>query len=136
LHKPAYNPYAVAIVLIPFCLYFIVVKFIFSLSLYWFVKKPYHLSCDELKINVLYPFNSPCSLIGILSNSPTLCATGAGINNAVRGYHDKSKGFAHPVHEPKHNRIVKIKPNADGPWDNTTNYNYPMSKRTIKRRPF
>lgn len=68
-------------------------------------------------------------LRNIISNTPTLCGTGAGISNAVRGWFDNSKGFPHPTMDRTHNRISKPKPNADGPWYNTTNYRYPMSVR-------
>ena len=63
----------------------------------------------------------------ILSNSPTTCGTGAGINNAVRGLYDVSKGYEHPTFDVEHNRLQKPKPPADGPWYNSTNYRYPMS---------
>jgi len=42
------------------------------------------------------------------------------IKIAVKGWHDKSKGFAHPVREPEHNRVIRAidfkngEPN--GPW--------------------
>jgi len=73
-------------------------------------------------------------LQGILSNSPTLCGTGAGINNGVRGKYDVSKGFSHPVFDVTHNRVVKPRPNAEGPWYNTTNFRYPMSSRSTRPR--
>lgn len=44
------------------------------------------------------------------------------IEVAVRGYYDGSKGFAHPVREPEHNRIIRpvVKNcgvnNPNGPW--------------------
>jgi len=72
-------------------------------------------------------YNCFMRLMGILSNSPTLCGTGAGINNGVRGLYDVSKGFEHPTFDVEHNRIQKPKPPADGPWFNSTNYRYPMS---------
>ena len=41
---------------------------------------------------------------------------------AVRGYWDTSKGYAHPVREPHHNRVVRAVPftntDPDGPWVN------------------
>ena len=46
------------------------------------------------------------------------------IDVAVRGYYDTSKGFAHPVREPQHNRVVRpVIRNAgmnmpSGPWVN------------------
>lgn len=55
-------------------------------------------------------------LQGILSNGPTKCGTGAGINNGVRGKYDTSKGYAHPTQEVRHNRVVRPKPNGNGPW--------------------
>ena len=45
-----------------------------------------------------------------------------GIKAAVRGYFDSSKGFAHPVREPQHNRVIRpVIRNAgvnepSGPW--------------------
>ena len=68
----------------------------------------------------------------IISNGGTLCGTGAGISNAVRGRYDVSKGFPHPVHDTYHNRVIKPKPNAIGPWDNTTNFRYPMLSRAYR----
>jgi len=64
-------------------------------------------------------------LQGILSNGPTLCGTGAGINNGVRGKYDYSKGFPHPVMDGEHNRIVRPTPNANGPWFGNGNSRYP-----------
>jgi len=44
----------------------------------------------------------------------------SGITAAVRGYYDESKGFAHPVREPEHNRIVRpvsfANAQPNGPW--------------------
>ena len=45
------------------------------------------------------------------------------INTAIRGYHDTSKGFAHPVREPQHNRVIRpVVRNGgvnepSGPWE-------------------
>jgi len=66
-------------------------------------------------------------LQGILSNSPTVCGTGAGINNAVRGRYDVSKGFSHPVDDITHNRVVNTRPDANGPWFQNGNTRYPRS---------
>lgn len=72
-------------------------------------------------------YNCFMSLMNILSNSPTTCGTGAGINVGTRGLFDVSKGYEHPTFDVEHNRIQKPKPPADGPWYNSTNYRYPMS---------
>jgi len=64
-------------------------------------------------------------LQGILSNNPTLCGTGAGINNGVRGKYDTSKGYAHPTRDPGHNRIQPGPVPANGPWYNNGSSRYP-----------
>ena len=45
---------------------------------------------------------------------------GSGINNAVRGKYDTSKGFPHPAHDINHNRVSKPRPDAYGPWSRRT----------------
>lgn len=51
---------------------------------------------------------------------------------AVRGYYDESKGFAHPVRDVPHNRIIRgvnyTNSNPAGPWEpsrNWSGYKYP-----------
>ena len=45
------------------------------------------------------------------------------ISDAVKGYYDTSKGYAHPVREPQHNRVIRpvIRSagvtNPSGPWE-------------------
>ena len=43
-----------------------------------------------------------------------------GINYAVRGWYDTSKGYAHPVFEPEHNRVIRpvdfSVSDPHGPW--------------------
>jgi len=63
-------------------------------------------------------------LMGILSNGPTLCGTGAGINNGVRGKYDGTKGFVHPTRD-NHNRIQHPPIPANGPWYGNGNTRYP-----------
>jgi hypothetical protein len=47
-----------------------------------------------------------------------------GINSAVRGKYDTTKGFPHPTFDVNHNRITKPNPNSKGPW-NSSNTRYP-----------
>ena len=76
-------------------------------------------------------YNCWTSLQNILSNTPNACGVGGGIANAVRGKYDISKGYPHPTLDVNHNRVIKPKPNADGPWFNTTNWRYPHTFRSV-----
>ena len=48
------------------------------------------------------------------------------IKVAVKGYYDESKGFAHPVREFHHNRVIRPvsfnNSNPDGPWYNSPDW--------------
>jgi len=67
-------------------------------------------------------------LQNILSNGANACGVGGGINNAVRGKYDVSKGYAHPTRDLKHNRIIKPSPNSNGPWYGNGNTRYPSRR--------
>ena len=67
-------------------------------------------------------------LEGILSNGANNCGVGGGINNAVRGLNDGSKGYVHPTRDGN-TRVSNNKPNANGPWYQNGNQRYPNRRR-------